>query len=116
MAKRVKKGVRIELPSNGIHRLRVAEERGGELVVYVPGGSMHTYPGGSMHTYAPDHCEALGMTAVLEDVPEPWERVLDALHQAARELGRTSAHPVYQLSSDVLMRAAELLGIKPEDE
>lgn len=32
--------------------------------------------------------ESLGMTAVLEDVPEPWERVRDAIRDATKPNGR----------------------------
>lgn len=66
-------------------------------------------------------CEALGMTAVLEDVPEPWERVHSALRQAWREMRGcdVGAFPSLLPHDDterVCGRVAELLGIKPEGE
>lgn len=112
MAKRVKKDFRRVYVASNHDNIRMTLAGGGDcLSVRISHGDVEVW-------FALPVCdvETLWATDVLEDVPEPWERVLDALHQAARELGRTSAHPVYQLPSDVLMRAAELLGIKPEDE
>jgi hypothetical protein len=56
-------------------------------------------------------CERLGMITVLEDAPEPWERLRDALRVAALEKTPDDQHPAHRVPSDVLRRAAELLGI-----
>lgn len=67
-------------------------------------------------------CEAAGITAALEDVPEPWERVHDALRQAWREQRGCDVgpFPLSRLPEDdiaiVCGRAAFLLGIKSEVE
>lgn len=57
-------------------------------------------------------CEALGITAALEDVPEPWERVAEAIREATMEhQGRT-----WTLSMSECRHIAETLGIKSEGE
>ena len=111
MAKRVKKGL--------WHRDEVdAYEKNGKLYLeQLRSNERHTI------ILSPSECEALGMTAVLEDVPqEPWERLRDALALAWREMRGADVGPFpdLRLPTDdpraVLERALELLGIKPEGD
>lgn len=111
MAKRVKKGFERSFSCEDGKRLVLRESKG-LLGVECCGTDGHG------HWFDMPVCdvEALGMTAVLEDVLEPWERLRDALRTAALEKTPDVDHPAHRIPSDVLIRAAELLGIKPEGE
>lgn len=113
MAKRVKKGF-----DELLHGQLRAHEHGGRLRL-----SQGVEPDklNSWVSLPVEACEALGMTAVLEDVPEQWERVRDALHQAWREERGCDVGPCPPpLPTDslgrVYTRVAELLGVKQEGE
>lgn len=112
MAKRVKKDFRRVYVASNHDNIRMTLAGGGDcLSVRISHGDVEVW-----FALPVWDVETLWATDVLEDVPEPWERVRNALHQAAKEQGSASNSLAYQLSFDVLVRAAELLGIKPEGE
>lgn len=119
--KRVKKGFGMELPRDTHIAVAVTVRECNDWLRLT---QRVTRSDGSAHTDAvdlsPEQCEALGITDALEDMPEPWERVRDALTQAWREARGCDVgpFPVTRLPEDDLAlvcgRVAFLLGIKPE--
>lgn len=104
--KRVKKGF-----DELLHGQLRAQEHGGRLRI-----SQGVEPDelNSWVSLPVEACEALGMTAVLEDVPTPGETLLAALESEGLYVKSETRSPVGYMAC--LKRAAEVLGIKPEDE
>ena len=111
MAKRVKKGFQAKLASGMPEYFEVeVSESGGILRIDKPDleDSMSL-------TVA--QCEALGMTTVLEDVPEPKSPGQLHYEAEAAEFGYASTWDmVGSMQRDAHTRMAKRLGIKPEGE
>ena len=108
MAKRVKRGFDARLRG----QVR-AQEHGGRLRI-----SQGPEPESvnSWVSLSVDECEALGMTAVLEDVPEPWERLREAVLSAAGTITSEPPGECIRITERGWRQAAEALGIEPEGE
>lgn len=103
-------------------RVKKGYERHGEARWFERAGALciEQLRGVERHTVvlSTSECEALGITAALEDVPEPWERARAAWLQAWRDAYGESA-PFSAPGAEhatVWQRMAEILGIKPEGE
>lgn len=79
-------------------------DKEGDLVLNAPAGDGPVY-------VSPEQWQALVAAVKVVDAPEPWERLRDALRVAALEKTPDDQHPAHRVPSDVLRRAAELLGI-----
>lgn len=61
-------------------------------------------------------CEALGIAAALEDVPEPWERVRDTVLAECVHTPTGNGHFDVLVGPKAWRAIAERLGIKQEGE
>lgn len=106
--KRVKKGFAVTLP--GPERV-IARECNGQLQL-----RQRTSTCEDVVTLSAVACEALGITAALEDVPEPWERVRDAVLAECVFTPTGGGHYDISVGEKAWRAIAERLGIKPEGE
>lgn len=115
--KRVKKGFWMELPRDAHIAVAVTVR---ECNDWLRLAQRVTRSDGSAHTDAvdlsPAQCEALGITAALEDVPEPWERVRDAVLAECVFTPTGGGHYDISVGEKAWRAIAKRLGIKPEGE
>lgn len=101
-------------------RVKKGYERRGEVCLRERGGVLRIEQlrGPECHVVvlSARECEALGITAALEDVPEPWERVRDAVLAECVHTPTGYGHFDVLVSPKAWRAIAARLGIKSEGE